>query len=435
MNQLITLPRLLWLSVAICSILSIDGYAANESLTSWTQSDGPHFIYVDGSGHLNQVWYTLDSGVWSAQDLTATVGASSATLATALTSWVQSDGPHFIYVDGNGHLNQIWYTLDSGVWSAQDLTATVGASSATAATALTSWMQSDGPHFIYVDGNGHLNQIWYTLDSGVWSAQDLKATLGGELPPPGGTAPPPPPGPTPTPTPTTSRQYGPSSYATFLLTGLTTDPTTGFVTAGTLASQQAFPFDAGQRIIVLAAAPVTFSKFQFASATLASSQTFPFDNGQRTITFGAAPVTMIGSQFTSGTLAFPQSFPFDGGQATIDFAAAAVTISGTSFTSGTLAHQQSFPFNGGQSLITFAAAPVTTNGSEFTSGTLAFVESLPFSGSHDPIWFAAASVSISGTYITSGTLATSQILPKCDGTSALVPGGSIVHFVSGCYKP
>src|SRR5579883_1488330 len=167
MNQLITLPRLLWLSVAICSILSIDGYAANESLTSWTQSDGPHFIYVDG--------------------------------------------------------------------------------------------------------NGHLNQIWYTLDSGVWSAQDLKATLGGELPPPGGTAPPPPPGPTPTPTPTTSRQYGPSSYATFLLTGLTTDPTTGFVTAGTLASQQAFPFDAGQRIIVLAAAPVTFSKFQFASATLASS--------------------------------------------------------------------------------------------------------------------------------------------------------------------
>jgi hypothetical protein len=35
-------------------------------------------------------------------------------LLTGLTSWMQSDGPHLLYVDSNQHVSQLWYTASAG---------------------------------------------------------------------------------------------------------------------------------------------------------------------------------------------------------------------------------------------------------------------------------------------------------------------------------
>jgi len=93
-------------------------------MTSWVQSnDGPHVVYADANGHVRQLWYTLATGQWAAQDLTTVPNAVPAGTGSAMTSWVQSnDGPHFVYADANGHVRQFWYTIATGQWAAQDLT-------------------------------------------------------------------------------------------------------------------------------------------------------------------------------------------------------------------------------------------------------------------------------------------------------------------------
>lgn len=59
---------------------------------------------------------------WFAQDLFTLTNAVPAGLGSAMTSWVQSDGPHVVYADATGHVRQLWYTVASGQWAAQDLT-------------------------------------------------------------------------------------------------------------------------------------------------------------------------------------------------------------------------------------------------------------------------------------------------------------------------
>gem|GEM_PF-3730726 len=200
--------------------------AAGSALASWIQSDGPHIAYLDTGGHVHQLWYTISTGVWNHQDLSATTNASTAEAGTPLNIFSGPDGDHIFYLDTNQHLDQIWwmntqwiwqdlmadvsgvhlpsatsglanFTLDGSIpqivfidqvgdleqrwWQnnqfvQQDLTATVLASPASSSSALASWMQSDGPHIAYLDTGGHVHQLWYTISTGVWNHQDLSAT-------------------------------------------------------------------------------------------------------------------------------------------------------------------------------------------------------------------------------------------------------------------
>ena len=142
-------------------------------MTSWIQPDGAHALYVDVNQHVNQFWN--DSAGSHNQDLTVFVGGPNASSTTGMTSWVQADGPHALYVDANQHLNQFWN--DSSGWHGQDLTVFVSGPHASATTGMTSWIQADGPHALYVDVNQHVNQFWN--DSGGSHNQDLTVFVGG----------------------------------------------------------------------------------------------------------------------------------------------------------------------------------------------------------------------------------------------------------------
>jgi 20S proteasome alpha/beta subunit len=146
-------------------------------MTSWVQSDGPHFVYADAHGRLWQFWYTTATGQWAAQDLTTLSGAVPAGSGMAMTSWVQSDdGPHVVYADATGNLYQVWYTISTGQWAAQSLMNVPNTVPVGPGSAMTSWVQSDdGPHVVYADANGNLYQVWYTIQGSANHAQGWAA--------------------------------------------------------------------------------------------------------------------------------------------------------------------------------------------------------------------------------------------------------------------
>lgn len=157
------------------AVFGFPSVAPGTSLTSWVQSDGPHVIYVNSNQHLQQIWGGSPTTSWNTQDMTAVFGFPGIAPGTPLTSWVESSGPRFVYVNSNQHLQLSWYT---GNWNTQDLTALVGLPAIAAATSLTSWVQSDGPHFVYINAAQDLQQVWYDMAKGQWYTQDLTTTTG-----------------------------------------------------------------------------------------------------------------------------------------------------------------------------------------------------------------------------------------------------------------
>lgn len=158
----------------LTAMLGLPANAPTTALTNWMTSDGPYFVYVTTSGHLQEAWYSESGGAWHDQDLTTITGAALAASGSALTSWVQSDGPHVVYVNSSGHLQQIWNNA-----ATQDLSAMLGLPTAAPGTPLTSWVQSDGPHFVYLTTSQHLQQVFYNVSQGTWYDQDLDGLSGG----------------------------------------------------------------------------------------------------------------------------------------------------------------------------------------------------------------------------------------------------------------
>jgi hypothetical protein len=157
-------------------------------MTSWVQSDdGPHVVYADANGNLRQIWYTIQASAnhaqgWDAQPLSNVENVVPAGLSGPMTSIVvPGDGPHVIYADANGNLTDLWYTISGvGAWQARSLMTTENVVAAGPGRAMTSWVQADsGPHFVYADANGNLEQMWFARFANPvtgtigWAAESL----------------------------------------------------------------------------------------------------------------------------------------------------------------------------------------------------------------------------------------------------------------------
>jgi hypothetical protein len=162
-----------WAAQSLMNVPNAVTVGPGSPMTSWVQSDGPHFVYADANGNLTQFWYTTLTRTWAAQSLMNVPNAVPLGPGSPMTSWVQSDGPHFVYADANGDLTQFWYTTLTRTWAAQSLMNVPNAVPVGPGGAMTSWVQSDGPHFVYADANGNLTQLWYTIQTRAWAAQIL----------------------------------------------------------------------------------------------------------------------------------------------------------------------------------------------------------------------------------------------------------------------
>jgi hypothetical protein len=167
----------LWYVTSTGKWLNADlgGIAAPGSpLTSYVVADGLHVYYIDTNQHVNQLWWNGSS--WVNQDLTAGYGGPLASAGTTLNNYAGPDGQHVFYIDANQNINQLWWTGQAEIL--QNLTAGAGAPTAAVGSGLTNFAFSDNiPHVLWIDPNGHLNQLWYQVSGFVY--QDLTVATGG----------------------------------------------------------------------------------------------------------------------------------------------------------------------------------------------------------------------------------------------------------------
>jgi hypothetical protein len=130
-------------------------------------------VYVDVNEHLEQVFYSYAQSQWYYNDLTWSAGAPIASSASGLTSILLPDGPHIAYVDWNQHVDQVFYSFSQDAWYYNDLTAATQTASASQGTAVSSFSFGGDPHFVFVDANQHVRQIFYSFSANQWFYNDL----------------------------------------------------------------------------------------------------------------------------------------------------------------------------------------------------------------------------------------------------------------------
>ena len=157
------------------------------ALTSWlTVSDNlQHIAFIGGDKHIYELYTHPGQKAWSVDDATRAARAPNAQ-GGALTSWVSSTDnlQHIAYVDGNGHVEELYLKVGTGAanWAFDDPTQTSRAPKANNG-ALTSWVSSsdDLQHIAYIDGNGHVEELYLKVGTGAagWAFDDTSADPSG----------------------------------------------------------------------------------------------------------------------------------------------------------------------------------------------------------------------------------------------------------------
>lgn len=122
---------------------------------------GEHWTYIGSNQHVYDVFWHSGTGI-GFTDLTYQASAPLAATGSALSSIVDSGGTlHFIYLGTNQHVYQIMQWPGPS-FNYEDRTATTGAPTAAAGSALTSLIDSDGAqHFVYTGTNQHLYDAYW----------------------------------------------------------------------------------------------------------------------------------------------------------------------------------------------------------------------------------------------------------------------------------
>jgi hypothetical protein len=162
--------------------LSVYGLRATASpveahpLTGFADDVGEHVFYVDGSQHMQQL-YRNPGGSWVNQDLTVLSNSNAALprLNTPLFSFADTAGKHVLYLDGNQHVRQFYWST-GGSWVNQDLTIMISGSTALPRpdSPLSGFSDQAGEHVVYLDANQHVRQLFWSRGSN-WVIQDLTA--------------------------------------------------------------------------------------------------------------------------------------------------------------------------------------------------------------------------------------------------------------------
>jgi RHS repeat-associated protein len=154
------------------------------ALTSWlTVSDNlQHIAFIGGDKHIYELYTHPGQKAWSVDNATRAARAPFNAQSGALTSWVSStdDLQHIAYIDGNGHVEELYLKVGTGAanWAFDDATQTSRAPKANNG-ALTSWVSStdDLQHIAYIDGNGHVEELYLKVGTGAanWAFDDTSA--------------------------------------------------------------------------------------------------------------------------------------------------------------------------------------------------------------------------------------------------------------------
>ena len=122
----------------------------------------------------------------AANDVTGILGAPSAAAGSALTSFVTASAEqHWAYIGANQHVYNLWWAPSTGYTGANDVTGILGVESAVPGSALTSFITSSGEqHWAFTGAGGvngaslYLYNLWWAPSTGYTGADDVTGILG-----------------------------------------------------------------------------------------------------------------------------------------------------------------------------------------------------------------------------------------------------------------
>jgi hypothetical protein len=166
--------------------------AAGSGLDGYTTEYGEHVNFIDANGHVHELYNgQFSSGKWIDNDLIAlTNGVPAVILRTLpLHAYTDGSGEHVNYIDGNGHVHELYNgQFSSGKWTDNDLTQAASGVPAANGSALDGYTDGSGEHVNFIDGNGHVHELYNgQFSSGKWIDTDLIAVTNG-VPTPNGSA-------------------------------------------------------------------------------------------------------------------------------------------------------------------------------------------------------------------------------------------------------
>lgn len=170
----------------------------NAMVTSWTDFDSKHVVYVSSDGRVIELWKNLslvgDSN-WFVKDLTANAvpadvagGPAKAPLARTgagggIASCFDPHVNHVFYVATDGHVQEL--SCAGSTWYFKDLTVPTGAPAAHYGESLIGWCDPDYVHAAYISGDaqppgaGNVWELYAQLHpqagQGSWRSKDLTA--------------------------------------------------------------------------------------------------------------------------------------------------------------------------------------------------------------------------------------------------------------------
>lgn len=149
-------------------------------LTTYQPSWGAiHIAGLDARGHSINYWWAWGLDSWQYSDLTAELNGPTLTrgLAGYVAPW---DGLNLAGIDENNEVIVYWWSPASEGWHVQNMTQSVGGPKLYGQldAYVTDW---GGLNIAGVDDQGHINVYWWAPGLDTWYATDLTAQTGGPL--------------------------------------------------------------------------------------------------------------------------------------------------------------------------------------------------------------------------------------------------------------
>ena len=153
--------------------------AVGSALSSWVDHNYQHVVYLGPNGSARELYAAVSGGAWKQTDLMKFGGASPAVPGSALSSWVDHKYQHLVYMSGDQRIRELYFPLAGGRWSQNDLTSAADGPVGALGSAVSSWIDRKYQHIVYVAGDGHVNELYFPLAGGRWKQNDLAASAGG----------------------------------------------------------------------------------------------------------------------------------------------------------------------------------------------------------------------------------------------------------------
>src|ERR1700733_14061098 len=132
----------------------LDGY--------WGADNSQHVNYLDGNGHVHELYIHPGAAGWVDNDLTQWTNGAPAAAGSGLDGyWGADNSQHVNYLDGNGHVHELYIHPGAAGWVDNDLTQWTNGAPAAAGSGLDGyWGADNSQHVNYLDGNGHVHELY-----------------------------------------------------------------------------------------------------------------------------------------------------------------------------------------------------------------------------------------------------------------------------------